>query len=658
MDYELIISQTGSESLSPYDGLDPQQLDAVKSPPGPLLIIAGAGTGKTKTLISRVGHLLVSGVPPERIMLCTFTIKAAREMVDRLTQMMGNADRIWAGTFHHIGNRILRLFGERIGIGNDFTVMDSEDAKEFLHGVMHDLGASAPLTASKLISVFSFALSTQSSLENVIRKNDPDLGLSIDLISKIFEEYSTRKIRRQVVDFDDLLALWKYALISDSTLSEEVTSMFDHILVDEYQDTNRLQGDIINLMAKPHGNITVVGDDAQAIYSFRGATPDNIWNFFDVYPSGVLAKIENNYRSVPPILSLANAIIAETGTKFKKTLSPVLSGDLIPVYLQVRDEIQQAQFIAQRLWELHMEHSIELGEISILYRTHKQALELEMELTRRQIPFNVSGSMRIFEQAHFKDVISYLRLVHNPFDEVALLRYFKFAPGLGTATVRKLIDSGYEFDPASIPDNMHLYLAVVKTDPELYRNAPLVREAEFFNNLAAMKHDLPRLLKAVVSSYEPIALRKFENAADRLAELNQLVEVSSQYTGFDQFLTDLGLSGGPVGEAYAVLEEPKDRITLSTVHQAKGLEWKAVFIAGVTEGLFPLAFARTKESLDEERRLFHVAVTRAKEHLYLVHPLMGSPKDRNRNIRRVSRFLSEIPSSHYQTWNIKTVTPV
>ncbi|MBN2725691.1 MAG: ATP-dependent helicase [Deltaproteobacteria bacterium] len=657
MEYELITSGGSFDGNSPYDNLDEEQLLAVKSEPGPLLVIAGAGTGKTRTLVSRVGHLLLSGVPPERIMLCTFTIKAANEMVDRLSMMAGQSvEQLWAGTFHHIGNRILRIFGEKIGIGKDFTVLDSEDSSEFLHGVMHDLGAASPLTAQKLGNLFSYAVSTQSSMEEVIDIREPDFRELKPKIVEIFEVYTERKILQQVVDFDDLLLLWKVGLTRDPLIRDEITGLFDHILVDEYQDTNKLQGDIITAMAAKHRNITVVGDDAQAIYSFRGATPHNIWSFLENFPEGRVYKLENNYRSTSTILQLANEVILKAVSPYPKRLRSNSEAGSPPVFIQVRDEYQQSQFICQRLWELHMEEGIPLSEIAILYRTHKQAVEIEMELTRRKIPFVINGGLRLFEQAHFKDIISYLRILHNPLDEIALMRFFRLIPSLGTSTARKLLEVSSELDPSKIPPDKHLYSFVIPSEPQLYSNKALRTEVEFLQSLIPGKLNLKSLMETILAHYTPIGSRKFNNWEHRLEELNNLIELSSQYPTFDQLITDLGLNAGAIGEVLSTNpEEPEDKVTLSTVHQAKGLEWKVVFLAGVTEGLFPLSFAsKSASALDEERRLFHVALTRASEYLYMIHPGLNK-SDRRRQVRRASRFISEIPPALYDSWTIKPV---
>ncbi|MDA3864184.1 MAG: ATP-dependent helicase [Deltaproteobacteria bacterium] len=656
MKYKLV-SNTPSNQDDLYKDLDPQQLKAVKSEGVPLLIVAGAGTGKTRTLIRRVGHLIASGAQPSRIMVCTFTQKAGRELVARLNQFLGPISyEIWAGTFHHTGHKLLRKYGKCLNLSSDFSILDREDTIDLLAGILHRRNVSPPLTARKLHKLFSMAIARQQSLAQIIEEKEKDFIPAKDLIIDLFADFSQEKIRQQVVDFDDLLALWKIILTDYPESAEEMISSFDYVLVDEYQDTNRLQADILDLMAQKHQNITVVGDDAQSIYSFRGAYPQNISTFSKRFSKARTVKLETNYRSTQPILNLANFSILNSDEIIPKKLSSHRGNGEIPVLVKARDKHQEAQFIAQRLWELHVESGIPLREIAVLFRTNKQGLEIELELSRRGIPFGVNGGRRIFEQAHFKDFISYIRVQLNPLDTIAVRRLFRLTSGLGYATAEKVIkyarnNTQSDTHILSHPKLHSIFSGKIKHKIKLL--------GDFFQIQQKLGNRIQQIMTNILQQYKPVLLAKFENSKDRLDELKEFVSLSGQYTDLNKLLSDLGLKTGPIGEKIAEKDKPdEDGVILSTIHQAKGLEWRIVFLTSLYEGGFPLIYSqKDKKSLEEERRIFHVAVTRAKDELYLLQPILSGSSDRGKTFRRTSRYLTELPKDLYLTWEIEVISP-
>ncbi|MBU1068629.1 ATP-dependent helicase, partial [Myxococcota bacterium] len=486
------------------------------------------------------------------------------------------------------------------------------------------------------------------------RRETPELVAQLGRVEEIFNLYQERKAAQHVVDFDDMLVLWKRMLSENADAGDLLRGLFDHVLVDEYQDTNPLQADIVELMVRDHRHVTVVGDDAQSIYSFRGARLDALNLFLERFPDAELAKLERNYRSTQPILELANTSLAISTRIIKKTLVTQRSGGPLPILVRTADTAQEAQFVAQRLWDLHTESAIPLNEIAVLTRTNAQSLQIQLEFSRRGIPFRVQGGMRILEQAHFKDFIGFLRVLVNPADEMAVMRVFKLMPGLGAQTALQVSEV---LRSPSVPwtlDDVHPMaqtLLWAKLTPA--RRKKVLELGQFFETVKTYRNNLPELLEGVLQKYTPVLRSKYEHAEDRLEELVSLVEVGAQYGTPDALLADLGLQSGPVAEVFKTMEEPEDLAVLSTVHQAKGLEWTAVFVPAMSEGSFPLLFTKNPDAIEEERRVFHVAVTRAKDELYLIQPLMSGASDRTRVFRRLSRFVAELPPRLYETWEIE-----
>ena len=646
--------------------LNEQQLAAVTAPPGPALVIAGAGSGKTRTLTYRVAYLIEQGIPPERILLLTFTNKAAGEMMRRVSDLLGHELRaLWGGTFHSIGARILRLHAETLGYQKDFTILDRDDAKDLIKACMADAKIDKKdkhfPKPDVLNEIFSLAANTHKTVEELV---DGQFSYFSQFAAEIADQqkrYHARKRATNGMDFDDLLALWLKLLQEHADIREHYQRRFQFILVDEYQDTNKLQGDLIDLLAARHHNVTVVGDDAQSIYAWRGANFANILDFPKRYPGAKVFKIETNYRSTPEILSVANAAIAANVNQFAKELAPARKSGLKPALVQCHDAGQQAAFIAQRALELR-EEGVSLNNICVLYRSHFHALELQLELTRQQIPFSITSGIRFFEQAHIKDATAYLKFVANPRDEVSFKRLVQLIPGIGGKGAEKLFHSftakmaegGLKMETA--PKIAAALQTCVKSVPK----KAAVAWTQFVATISQLEDESTRrnaakMLRLVMDAgYDDYLKETYDNYERRLDEIQQLAEFAFQFGTVEEFLTQLALLTNVEAE-----DDPADdseKIKLSTIHQAKGLEFEVVFVIMLCDGLFPSA--RSTESNDgeeEERRLFYVSITRAKNELYLTYPNMrgGFGATGMDTYQSPSRFLSEIPKGLLNEWNLR-----
>jgi DNA helicase-2/ATP-dependent DNA helicase PcrA len=637
------------------DELNPQQLAVVSAGGGPLLVIAGAGSGKTRVVTYRVARLVESGVDPASILLVTFTNKAAREMLRRVEQLVGvEARRFWGGTFHHIGNLILRRHARQLGFAETYGILDREDSKGLIEDCVDRLGFNRRGVrfpkGDVLLEILSLALNTTVSPERLIERQYGMLVPLLEDIVRVFAVYAERKREQNVVDFDDLLVLWHRLLHEDPAARETWGGRFRHILVDEYQDTNRLQGEIVDALAGPHRNLMVVGDDAQSIYSFRGAHFENILDFPKRYPDAQLHRLETNYRSTPRILDLANASIAHNARQFPKALRAVRPEGTPPALVAAQDADEQARFAVQRMLELH-DQGVPLGGMAVLYRAHYQSLELQLELTRSGIPFQVRSGLRFFEQAHIKDVVSYLKILVNPRDEMAWKRVIRLYPRLGRSTADRIWQQ-----LAGAPDPFALVggESVARSLPRGASSGWKALAATLLRLSRPPLRDRPAdMIEAVLKDgYEEHAGATFENAANRVEEIRQLSNFALRYETAADFLSELALLSDLAGsEAPLEREEEDDRVVLSTIHQAKGLEWRIVFVIGLVDGAFPLGRClREAGGEEEERRLFYVASTRAKDELYLVYPVIVRERGTWEIVSRPSRFVQELPSSAYEKW--------
>jgi DNA helicase-2/ATP-dependent DNA helicase PcrA len=642
--------------------LNPQQYDAVTAPPGPALVIAGAGSGKTRTLIYRVAYLLEQGIPPERLLLLTFTNKAAREMMRRTGDLLGgDLSGLWGGTFHAIGNRILRREGGRMGYSRDFTILDREDARELVQACVDEADIDVKATrfpkADVLGEVFSMAINTNRSIEQVVAAQYEYFSALTPSIEDIGRRYAERKRARGVMDFDDLLWLWLRLLKEHADLREQYQRRFQFILVDEYQDTNAVQGEVIDLMAERHRQVMVVGDDSQSIYSWRGANFQNILRFPDRYPGARVYRIESNYRSTPEILRLANAAIAANVQQFAKALTAVRPSGVTPVLAPCGDGHEQAAFVAQRVLELRDE-GVPLEEMAVLYRSHFHALELQLELTRRNIPFSITSGIRFFEQAHIKDVAAYLRLVCNPRDELAFKRLARMLPGVGGKTSDRLWKHYFE----RVGEVGSSVAAAVQACRAQVPKKGEVAWTEFAVTLSQLETaDVRRrpeimLTHVLEAGYEDYLKAQYANFRSRLEDLEQLAGFARQFETTEEFLAQLALLTNIEVAEDRPASKDTEQLRLSTIHQAKGLEFQVVFVIMLCDGLFPSARSlNSLEGEEEERRLFYVAVTRAKNELYLSYPLIRlTSRGDGAAMQATSRFLREIPAEFMDEWTVRS----
>ena len=625
---------------------------------GPMLVIAGAGSGKTRTLTYRVAWLVEHGVEPQRILLLTFTNKAAKEMLRRVECLLPmDISQIWGGTFHHVGNRMLRRHAKLLGYGQDFTILDREDSASLLNDCIAeakiDTKAERFPKGDVLAEIYSLAVNTERSVERVLAEQYDYFSHLAGPVKTLRDVYRDRKLKANAMDYDDLLVNCLRLFQEHKDVGDRYREQFQHVLVDEYQDTNKIQADLIDAVATQHRNLMVVGDDAQSIYSWRGANYRNILSFPERYPGATVHKIEVNYRSVPTILNLANDAIKANPRQFEKNLQAVRKGGAKPWLVPCAEANQQAQFVTQRVLELR-EEGVELNEIAVLYRAHFHAMELQMELTRRNIPYVITSGLRFFEQAHIKDVACFLKLALNPHDEMSFKRIAKLMSGVGAATADKLWGKFHPMISGLTGELPTTHPGVPKKAAEDWKQVASALN-ELRDKTGGDKHAdemIEIVLEAFYSAYLKV---KYDNARVREEDINQLASFSLQFPTIEEFLSQLALLTNLEAEDATLLSaNEQEFIRLSTVHQAKGQEWKVVFVIGLCDGMFPLGRTLDNmEGVEEERRLFYVAVTRAKDELYLTYPLFRQMGGDAGGFQRASRFVAEIPKSHYQQLTLR-----
>ena len=647
--------------------LNAQQMAAVSAPPGPALVLAGAGAGKTRTLTYRVAYLLEQGIPVDRILLLTFTNKAAREMMDRVQELIGgDTAGLWGGTFHSVGHRVLRRHAEAVGYPQSFTIMDRDDAKALMSAAIADAGIDTKTVRfpkpDLVCDILSMSLNTGLSLGQVMEERYYYFESLTGEIAQAHAAYARRKRANGVMDFDDLLTQWLRLLRENSEVRESFQARFQFILVDEYQDTNQVQCELIDLLGGRHHNIMAVGDDSQSIYSWRGANFRNVLEFPDRHDGTQVFKIETNYRSTPEILDCANAVIAANTQQFEKVLAPVRDSGMKPALVCCNDANQQAEFIAQRVLELRDE-GMPMEGMAVLYRSHFHALELQLEFTRRNIPFVLTSGIRFFEQAHVKDVAAYLKLLTNPGDELAFKRIVLMLPGIGAKSAAKLWGAFSARLAKGNSQQPGLAKALRDIAGQAPKKAALGWE-QFAETLGQLEDEQAKgpghLIRMVVAAgYEDYLQDKFPNYYARLEDLEQVAGFAGQYGTTDEFLSEVALLTNLDTDTKRDTNPDPEQIRLSTIHQAKGLEFDVVFVMMLCDGLFPSSRAiESPGGEEEERRLFYVAVTRAKTELYLSYPLMrfmhGSGGDA---MQQRSRFLDEIDSNLVEEWNLQSFDP-
>lgn len=627
--------------------LNPEQYRVVTEKGGPLLVLAGAGSGKTRTLTYRVAYLLSSGVRAENILVATFTNKAAKSMLGRVESLVdAYTGKILGGTFHSIAHRFLRSHAFRIGYNNSFSIVDSEDARQIITQAMAELKIDTKLGKfpkhNLIAEMVSLTVNTQTSLDDVLVNRYPfflHLGQEIHQIACLYEQ---KKKSLDVMDFDDLLANCRRLLQEHPDVLQTLAHRFHHVLVDEYQDTNIIQADIVDLLASGHRNLMVVGDDSQSIYSFRGANFSNIIDFPKRYPDCKIFKLETNYRSTPEILYLANLSINNNENQFPKALRAVRNKGMRPVIVSAQNVLKQADFVAQRITEL-TRSGVPFNEIAVLYRAHYHSMEVQMEFVRRDIPFEIRSGIRFFEQAHIKDVTSYMRVLVNGHDELAWRRILMMYPKVGKVTFEKIWRwLGGQDHPieALLSDK---FLRIVPKSAQ----AGIQQCRETILSLLAL--DLPdrtpeKIINVLLNQgdYRTYIQDTYSDSSAREEDLIQLGNFASKFERMEDFLNELALLTN-LSKEEEVQEQQEDKVVLSTIHQAKGLEWSYVFLIWCADGMIPLQRAlKEPAGEEEERRLFYVAVTRAKDQLYLSYPALDYSRASGSLALSPSRFISEI----------------
>lgn len=628
--------------------LNPQQRDAVDVVNGPALVIAGAGSGKTRVLVYRVARLIDRGIDPSSVLLLTFTRKSAQEMLGRVGRLIGpQSERVTGGTFHSVANAWLRRYGRVIGLNPGFTILDRGDAEDLVNLTRAQLGLGG--TGKRfprkrtIADVFSKCANTLQSLEDVLLKEYAHFGDYLDELLKLQKAYDATKRERQLVDYDDLLLRLRELLTTDEHAQRMISDACRYVLVDEYQDTNPLQAEVVKHVAVTHDNVMVVGDDSQSIYSFRGASFRNIMQFPTLFPGTRIFKLEENYRSTPSILELANAVIEPAAEKYRKTLFTRKAPGERPVLLRAVGETQQSRFVAQKILELQDE-GVPLDDIAVLFRSSFHAFDLEVELSRRDVPFVKRGGFRFIETAHVKDLLAHVRIIYNPLDAVSWNRSLQLIEGVGQKRARDLM--------TQIVNGEAPYEVLRQGSG---RSALGLRNlAEALESVGPEKHGSPPdQLKRLLDYYFPILKERYDDYPKRMRELEHLLVMVERYDALEAFVADLTLE--PPDESVTGVEasdRDDERLVLSTIHSAKGLEWRCVFVIWLVDGRFPSSYSSTEEDLEEERRLLYVAVTRAKRSLYLTFPVQVYDKFTGSVLSEPSRFLQDVPASLVEAWTV------
>jgi DNA helicase-2/ATP-dependent DNA helicase PcrA len=635
------------KALNFEQALNDEQLAAATAPDGPILVLAAAGTGKTRTLVYRVGYLVQQGVEPEAILLLTFTNRAAREMLERAQELVGpQVSGILGGTFHHMANRMLRRHAGRIGYPMDFTILDRDDARSLVGDCVKNLklGHREFPKRDVLLSLFSMASNTGRSLESLVEERLLRGHIDPDDVRKVREAYEKRKREAAAMDFDDMLVHCLKLLKDAPSVLARYQQRFRHVLVDEYQDTNRIQAELVDLLAGGHRNLLVVGDDFQSIYAWRGADVRNILGFVDRYPDTRCYLLEQNYRSVPEILDVANAVIRGNPDQFQKSLRAVRESYKMPACVRVRDGHAQADAVIELVRRL-MRDGYRASDIAVLYRAHYHSMELQIELARASIDHVVTSGVRFFEQAHIKDVCSLLRVLENPCDELAFKRLLCLLPGVGEKTADTLWKRlGGAFDASQPAVRQQVRAALRANTRQGWESVDRILADYYAEDMRSKGAEV--LSRFVDASYEAYAVRAFEDPDRRLDDIRELMLQVERSESVSAFLSDVALLTNIDHEFDRTRDvDRKQALQLSTVHQAKGLEWPVVILLWLNEGLFPSSRAMEDDvgGEPEERRLFYVAVTRARDELYLCTPELRRTRDRGVYYCQPSRFLQEIP---------------
>jgi DNA helicase-2/ATP-dependent DNA helicase PcrA len=622
--------------------LNSSQLDAVSCTQGPLLVIAGAGSGKTRTLTYRVARLVEEGIPPPSILLLTFTRKAAQEMLQRAAQLLDSrCEGVAGGTFHSFANAILRRYASRLGLQAGFAILDRADAESMIQMLRKEMDLVTKQRAfprkSSLANIFSKAVNKVIPIEDVVYDDYPHFLDNIDAIVELHKAYETRKREHHFLDFDDLLTNLQLLLRDHPDICHGISSRYQYIMVDEYQDTNKIQAEILYLLASTHKNIMVVGDDSQSIYAFRGANFKNIMNFPDIFSGTRIIGLEENYRSVQPILNLTNEIISSAREKYTKSLFTLRSGGTTPVLLSADDENTQSRFVVEKILELHQQ-GVSLNQIAVLFRAGFHSFDLEIELNRAEIPFIKVGGFKFVESAHIKDILAHLRVIANGVDRISWYRILLLIEKIGPKSAQKIYETVLKEKAG--------YTGLLTVKLALSGIKGLDRLKALFAQMDTHPMSVAEMGEAIVKYYLPILEQNYDDHPKRARDLEHLAAIMERYDNLEQFLTDMALEPPNTSVEGSLFDEsaPEDRLILSTVHSAKGLEWHTVFVIWALDGRFPSIHSFYKEEeLEEELRLMYVAATRAQESLYFTYPNQAYDRSSGIVLSRPSRFLDLIP---------------
>lgn len=629
--------------------LNQAQLEAVLHKDGPLLIIAGAGSGKTRTLTYKVARLIEDGVSPENILLLTFTRRAAREMISRAENILGaGLGKITGGTFHSFANMILRRYARFADLKNNFTVIDRSDAEDVVNhirGKIIDKKEKRFPKKSTILDIYSKTINKDIPLDAIVKKEYKQFEHCTEKLIEIANAYNNYKKERSMLDYDDLLLYLKALLMSNEEVRKQISLKYKYVLIDEYQDTNSIQAQIVRLIASEHNNVTAVGDDSQSIYSFRGANFKNILEFPNLYEGCKIVTLEQNYRSSQNILNFANKILEQAKEKYSKELFSTIQSSEKPAIICCENSHAEGEFVVQRILEFCNEDGLSLDDIAVLSRSASLMFDVETQLVKQKIPYRKIGGLKFTETAHVKDITAYLRIILNPYDEISLNRILLLQKGIGVSTINKLLPvltiQGSKATADMLP---------VKPSQRADLGNLLTLLSEARNQIA----DPKVVTEKVLAYYEPILMEHYDDASKRLKDFDHILYLSSKYLNLEDFLSDMALeppdSSITDTEEGAVMDEC---LTLSTIHGAKGTEYKAVFVIGAVDGRFPSMYSfNSPEELDEELRLFYVAVTRAKTYLYVSYPIDMFDRATGMVLSKPSRFTENISPEILERWEL------
>ncbi len=637
-------------SIRYKEALNPAQYEAVTTLHGPMLVIAGAGSGKTRTLTYRVARLVEEGVPPSAILLLTFTRKAAQEMLRRAAALLDRrCERVAGGTFHSFANLTLRRYAEKLGFRSGINILDRADAEDVINLLRTRMGLNLKRRRfprkRTIATIYSRAINKVTPIEEVILEDYPHfLKETMDLL-RLYKTYQAHKRENLLMDYDDLLIYLRTLLEKNPDVQERLSQTYRYIMVDEYQDTNKIQADIIRFLAATHNNVMVVGDDSQSIYAFRGANFRNIMDFPTIFPGTKIIKLEENYRSTQSILEIANVIIGRAKEKYTKILFTQKEYGAVPALVVAGDERMQSQFVSQRVLELR-EEGIPLTQIAVLFRSSYHSFDLEIELNQRNIPFIKVGGFKFMETAHIKDLLAHMKILANPLDSVSWHRVLLMVESIGPKTAEEI------FQTVARSSKGLKGLATLKLKPRYAQGfARLSKELE---NLDGNHLPVVEIGAKLMRYYKPILEKKYDDHPKRAKDLEHLLTIMERYQRLENFLSDMALEppNASVDDILATDYED-EQLVLSTIHSAKGLEWHTVFIISALEGRFPVTYAaRSDEEMEEELRLMYVAATRAKENLYFTYPINIYDRSTGMVFSRPSRFIEGISEEILDHWSL------